>query len=398
MILTPGRSVLHLDLDTFFVSVERLRDSRLNGKPLLIGGSGDRGVVASCSYEARRFGVHSAMPMRMARRLCPQAIIISGDMDAYSRYSRLITDIIRDQSPLFEKSSIDEFYVDLTGMDRFFGIGLWSTELRQRIIRESGLPISSGLSANKMVSKVATGEAKPNGQLQIFSGHEHEFLDPLSISKIPMIGDKTYRLLRSMGIERVRTLRDIPLEMMQRLLGKNGIVLWKRANGIDNSPVIPYSEAKSISTEMTFDQDTIDVVRLRALLLGMTEKLAFRLRDKQQLASCVAVKLRYSNFDTVSRQAMIPYTASDHTMIPKVLELFERLYDRRLLVRLVGVRLSHLVHGSYQINLFEDTEHDIRLYQAIDRMKRKYGPRAVVRAYGMGTGRKRDFVNPFAKE
>lgn len=398
MILTPGRSVLHLDLDTFFVSVERLRDSRLNGKPLLIGGRSDRGVVASCSYEARRFGVHSAMPMRMARRLCPQAIIISGDMDAYSRYSRVVTDIIREQSPVFEKSSIDEFYVDLTGMDRFFGTGKWGSELRQRIIRESGLPISSGLSANKMVSKVATGEAKPNGQLQIFQGCETEFLDPLSISKIPMVGDKTYRLLRSMGIERIRTLRDIPMEMMNRLLGKNGIVLWKRANGIDNSPVVPYSEAKSISTEMTFDQDTIDIARLRAILLSMTEKLAFRLRDKQQLASCVAVKLRYSNFDTVSRQIILPYTASDHVLIPKVLELFERLYDRRLLVRLVGVRLSHLVHGSYQINLFEDTEHDIRLYQAIDRMKRKYGARAVMRAYGMNIGRKRDFVNPFAKE
>lgn len=392
------RSILHLDLDAFFVSVEVLRDSRLKGLPLIIGGNSDRGVVASCSYEARQFGIHSAMPIRMARKLCPEATIISGDMESYSRYSRLVTDIIRDQSPAFEKSSIDEFYIDLTGMDRFFGCYTWSSELRQRIMRESGLPISFGLSVNKMVSKVATGEAKPNGQRHIATGEEQPFLDPLSIRKIPMVGEKTYRLLRNMGVQYVFTLRQIPMPMMQRMLGEQGNLLWRRANAMDDSPVVPYSEAKSISTEMTFEEDTIHIQRVRNILVGMTEKLGFQLRQKAQLTGCVAVKLRYANFDTVSRQLTIPYTGADHLLIPKVLELFDRLYDRRLRIRLIGVRLSHLVRGRHQIDLFSDTEKEIQLYQAIDRMKRKYGTRAVVRAQSLGeTGRRPD-VNPFQKE
>lgn len=391
------RTVLHLDLDAFFVSVEVLRDSRLQGLPLIIGGSSDRGVVSSCSYEARKFGVHSAMPIRMAKRLCPDATIISGDMEAYSRYSRLVTDIIRDSAPSFEKSSIDEFYLDLTGMDRFFGNWKWSLELRDTIIRESGLPISFGLSTNKMVAKVATGEAKPNGKLHVPFGTERPFLDPLSIKKIPMIGDKTYRTLRNMGVQYVMTLRQIPRDMMERLLGQSGRLLWQRANAIDTSPVVPYTEAKSISTEMTFEQDTINVHRMRSLLLGMTEKLGFKLREQQKLTGCITVKLRYANFDTVTRQLTIPYTASDQLLIQKALELFDRLYDRRMRIRLLGVRFSQLIQGRHQIDLFEDTQKEIRLYQAMDRMKRKYGTQAIQRAQGLGEGRHRPEVNPFMK-
>lgn len=391
------RTVLHLDLDAFFVSVEVLRDSRLQGIPLIIGGSSDRGVVASCSYEARRFGVHSAMPIRLARRLCPDATIISGDMEAYSRYSRLVTDIIRDSAPGFEKSSIDEFYLDLTGMDRFFGNWKWSLELRHKIMRESGLPISFGLSTNKMVAKVATGEAKPNGKLHVPSGVERPFLDPLSIRKIPMVGNTTYRTLRNMGVQHVFTLRQIPPAMMEHLLGQQGKLLWRRANGHDDTPVIPYTEAKSISTEMTFEQDSIDIHRMRALLLNMTEKLAFKLRDQQKLTGCITVKLRYANFDTVTRQATLAYTANDTLLIGKALELFDRLYNRRMRIRLLGVRLSHLIQGHPQIDLFNDTEKEVHLYQAIDRLKRKYGTRAIFRAKGLGEGRHRPDVNPFSK-
>lgn len=378
------RTVLHLDLDAFFVSVEVLRDSRLQGLPLIIGGNSDRGVVASCSYEARKFGVHSAMPIRMAKRLCPQATIISGDMEAYSNYSRLVTDIIHDSAPSFEKSSIDEFYLDLTGMDRFFGNWKWSLALRQKIICESGLPISFGLSTNKMVAKVATSEAKPNGKLHVPAGHERPFLDPLSIRKIPMIGDKTYRTLRNMGVQRVITLRQIPRDMMERLLGQSGRIIWQRANAIDNSPVVPYTEAKSISTEHTFEQDTINLQRMRAVLLGMTEKLGFKLREQQKLTGCITVKLRYANFDTVTRQATLPYTANDQLLIEQALTLFDRLYDRRMRIRLLGVRLSHLIQGRPQIDLFQDTQKEIHLYQAIDRMKRKYGAQAIQRAKGLG--------------
>ncbi|MGD1847221.1 MAG: DNA polymerase IV [Salibacteraceae bacterium] len=396
MINEGDRTVVHMDLDTFFVSVERLQNTALEGKPLLIGGQSDRGVVASCSYEARAFGIHSAMPMKLARRLCPDAVILRGDSEKYSQYSMEVTEIIRERVPVYEKSSIDEFYLDLTGMERFFGSYQLASEIRQMVRNETGLPISFGVSRNKTVSKVATGEAKPDGQLQVPQGTEKPFLSPLSVRKIPMIGAKTYHLLRSMGVERVHTLQDMPIELLESVLGKHGIVIWKKANGIDNSPIIPYSERKSISSERTFDADTIDVKQLRAILVAMTERLAFRLRQERKLTACVTVKLRYSNFDTHTQQVRIPYTSSDHVLISRVKELFDKLYQRRMLVRLIGVRLSHLVPGGYQINLFEDTEEMISLYQAIDKMNHRFGgsKKAVVqRAVGLGY-RHRSF-NPF---
>lgn len=389
--------VAHLDLDTFFVSVERLMDSRLNGRPILIGGTSDRGVVASCSYEARRFGVHSAMPMRLAKELCPQATVIRGNTGNYTKYSKMVTEIIREEVPVFEKSSIDEFYVDLTGMDKFFGCMKLASELRQKIIRETGLPISFGLSQNKTVSKVATGEAKPNNQLMIELGREKAFLAPLSVKKIPMVGNKTYQTLRNLGVQQIKTVQEMPMEMMERVFGKSGIIIWKKANGIDNSAVVPYSERKSISTERTFEKDTIDVVKLRGILSAMAENLAFQLRRGQKLTACVTVKVRYSDFNTHSVQCKIPYTAADHLLIPKVLELFDKLYNKRLLVRLIGVRFSHLVGGAYQINLFEDSEELINLYQAMDRMRERYGDRAVIRATGIGAKTLGRF-NPFNGE
>jgi len=391
--MDKGRSIVHMDLDSFFVSVERLYDSRLNGKPILIGGSGDRGVVASCSYEARKFGIHSAMPMRTARQLCPEALIIRGDFEKYSQKSQEITEIIREDVPLFEKSSIDEFYIDYTGMDRFFGCFKMAQELRQRIIKESGLPISLGLSENKTVSKVATGEAKPNNAKEIPKGFEKPFLAPLSVRKIPMIGEKTSLTLYNMGVKKVHTLQVMPAELLEATFGKNGRMIWEKANGIDRSLVTPYSEAKSISSENTFEQDTIDVKMLEANLIAMTEQLGTKLRQKQQLTACVSVKIRYSDFDTHTVQQRIPYTSADPTLIAVVKELFRKLYNRRLLIRLIGVRFSHLVHGNYQINLFEDTQEQIRLYQALDRLNTKYGEKTVCRAIGLQVGRRR--FNPF---
>lgn len=378
------RTIVHMDLDTFFVSVSRLKNNALLGKPVLVGGSSDRGVVASCSYEARKFGVHSAMPMKLARRLCPEAIIIRGDYEDYSKYSGIITDIISEQAPVYEKSSIDEFYLDLSGMDKFFGCYKWATELRQKIQKETGLPISFGLSKNKTVSKVATGEAKPNGQMRIDFGTEKNFLSPLPISKIPMVGEKTAHLLRTMGVERIKTLQEMPVELLENVLGVNGISIWKKANGIDNTPVEPYSERKSISTEETYDSDTTDLNKLTSTLVAMTEKLTFQMRNERKLTACVTVKIRYSNFDTHTIQERIAYTSGDHTLISKVKELFDRLYTRRMLIRLVGIRFSHLVGGAYQIDLFEDSEQMIKLYQAMDRMKKKYGDNTVQRAISSG--------------
>jgi DNA polymerase-4 len=390
---SQNRTVVHMDLDSFFVSVSRLENSALLNKPVIVGGSSDRGVVAACSYEARAFGVHSAMPIRMARRLCPDAIIIRGDYERYSYYSGMVTDIIKEKVPVYEKSSIDEFYIDMSGMDRFYGCYDYATELRSKITKETGLPISFGLSQNKTVSKVATGEAKPNGQRKIDFGNEKDFLAPLSVKKIPMVGDKTYTLLRSMGVEKVLTLQQMPPELLTRVLGDNGHVLWKKANGIDNTPVEPYSERKSISCEETFEQDTTDVAFLKALIVKMTEKLGYQLRSEDKLTACVTVKIRYSNFDTHTMQARIPYSSSDHTLIQRAKELFDKLYERRMLIRLLGVRFSHLVGGGQQINLFEDSEEMINLYQAMDKMRQRFGDQAVQRA--IGTGFKMRQFNPF---
>jgi len=380
MILQPHRTIVHLDMDAFFVSVECLKNASFKGKPLIVGGSSDRGVVAACSYEARKFGIRSAMPIKLARRLCPHAIIIGGDMESYSKYSRMVTDMISERVPLYEKSSIDEFYLDLTGMDKFFGCSKYSGELKQYIMNESGLPVSYGLSSNKLISKVATDEAKPNGQLEIAFGEEKAFLAPLAVEKIPMVGKQTTELLRQMGVRTVRTLSEIPIPYLQNLLGKNGIELWRRANGIDETPVIPYHEQKSISTENTFHKDTIDLNFLHSELTRMTEKIGFELRQQNKLTGCITVKLRYSNFETVTRQVAIPYTSSDHILLQKARELFTKLFDRRLLIRLIGVRFTHLVPGNYQIHLFEDTEEMIRLYQAIDSIKNSFGPDLVMRA------------------
>ncbi|SMO73028.1 DNA polymerase-4 [Saccharicrinis carchari] len=378
------RTILHLDLDTFFVSCERLLDSRLNHRPVLIGGTSDRGVVAACSYEARTYGIHSAMPMKLARMLCPDAVVIRGSSGIYSKFSDMVTDIIKERSPLFEKSSIDEFYVDITGMDKFVRSSyMWSQELRQIILKETHLPISFGLSTSKTVSKVGTGEAKPNNHIRIAEGKEMPFLAPLSIKKIPMVGDKTYHKLRSMGIEKIKTVQDMPVELIERVLGKNGTAIWKKAQGIDNTPVIAWHERKSISTERTFEKDTTDVIKLRSILIAMAESLAYQLRNGNKLTACITLKIRYSDFQTYTKQRRVPYTSLDHTIIETVLDLFEKMYDRRVLIRLIGVRLSHLVGGSYQIRLFEDSEKIIRLYQAMDRMRDRYGQHAVKRAVGM---------------
>jgi DNA polymerase-4 len=376
------RTIVHLDLDSFFVSVERLTNSALIGKPVIIGGFSGRGVVASCSYEARQFGVHSAMPVRMARQLCGDAIFIRGDMERYSRYSRLVTEIIADSAPVYEKASIDEHYLDITGMDRFFGSLKWTHELRRRIIKESGLPLSFGLSVNKTVSKIATGESKPNGELYIPPGKVKPFLLPLSIRKIPMIGPRSYRLLHSMGVSTIRTLSEIPPEMLVQVMGKNGLVIWKKANGIDPSPVVPYREQKSVGTERTFEQDTTDLPFLRHTLIAMVEKTAFELRTKQKLTGCVTVKIRYANFDTHTLQRHLPYTAFDHILIKTALELFDRLYRRRMFIRLIGVRFSHLISGNQQLDLFDEKPEMANLYQAMDHIRKRFGKYAIRRSCG----------------
>lgn len=391
------RSIVHMDLDTFFVSCERLLDSRLVGKPILIGGTSDRGVVASCSYEARKFGIHSAMPMKMAKERCPEAIVIKGNTSTYTNYSKMVTDIIRESAPVYEKASVDEFYLDLSGMDQFFGTLKYASELRQKIINETGLPISFGLSKNKTVSKIATGEAKPNNEMRIDHGTEKGFLGPLSVQKIPMVGLKTYQTLCNLGVRKIQTIQEMPIEMMESALGQNGAGIWKKAQGIDNSPVEQYNERKSISTERTFDYDTIDVHKLKGIMAAMAENLAFQLRRANKLTACVTVKIRYSDFQTHTLQKHIPYTAADHELMPLVSELFERLYNRRMLVRLIGIRYSTLVSGNHQLNLFDDGTRYSELYTAMDKIRQRFGDRAVMRAIALDA-RTIGRCNPFNGE
>lgn len=372
-----------MDLDSFFVSVECVKNSSFLGKPILIGGNSNRGVVASCSYEARKFGVHSAMPMKMALRLCPQAIIVRGDMDSYSKYSQLVTDVIAHESPIYEKASIDEFYLDLSGMDKHFGCYKWSLELRQKIIKESGLPISFGLSVNKFVSKVSTGEAKPNGTRKIDPGVEKEFLAPLSVNKIPGVGKETHKKLAFMGVRDIRTLSKIPPRLLEREFGVMGKGLWEKANAIDRSPVIPYAEQKSMSKERTFTEDTLDLRMIKSLLLDMTDKLAFELRNDKRLASCITIKIRYADFNTFSKQRHVPYTANDAVLTRHAIDLFDQVYERRQLIRLIGVKFSGLVSGSYQIDLFEDTIQQIELLKQIDHIRKRWGITAIGRACGL---------------
>ncbi|MGM8363751.1 DNA polymerase IV [Flavobacterium sp. ARAG 55.4] len=376
-----GRAIVHIDMNTFFVSCERLSNAALNGIPLIIGG-GDRGVVASCSYEARKFGVRSAMPIAMALRLCPQAKVIKGDMELYSQFSHTITEIIQQNAPVVEKASIDEFYLDITGMDQFYGCYKWTNELAGTITKETGLPLTFALSVNKTVSKIGTGEGKQKQNLEIPQHLVRPFLNPLSIQKIPMVGDKTFQLLSRIGIRTIQTLSEMPVEVLQQMIGKNGIELWKKANGIDNNPVEPYSERKSISTEHTFTQDTIDIPKLKRLLLGMVEKLAFQLRSEEWLTSTVVIKIRYANFDTETKQCRVQYTSADHILTKIVTDLFDKLYQRRMRLRLIGIRFSGLVRGSYQIDLFEDTGEMLALYAAMDKMKTRYGFDAVMRCAG----------------
>lgn len=377
------RSVIHMDLDSFYVSVERKLDSSLLGKPVIIGGSSDRGVVASCSYEARQFGIHSAMPSVRARQLCPQAIFVKGDMAMYSKYSREVTEIIKAESPEYEKASIDEHYIDITGMDRYVKDSLvWTRELRDKIVRETGLPISFGLSCNKTTSKIATGQFKPNGEGYVPAGTEKAFLAPLSISKIPGLGKKTYDLLSGKGIEKIETLQRMTPQALRNILGEHGLSIWHKANGTHFSPIEQHWEQTSMSTETTFEKDSKDKTMMERVLIGMVDELGYDLRQMKKITGCVTLKLKYANFESHTFQASIPYTSSDHTILEKIKELFYKNYKGDVWIRLIGVRFSNLIEGSQQTNLFEDTEEKANLYQALDKIRSRFGSDLIMPACG----------------
>ena len=376
------RIIAHFDLDAFFVSVECINDPSLRGKALIVGGHNERGVVAACSYEARKFGIHSAMPMKTAMRLCPHATVVSGTRGEYSRYSRMVTEIIASKAPLFEKASIDEFYLDLTGMDKYFHPYQWTIDLRRQIMDETGLPISFALASNKLIAKIATNEAKPNGYMQVPFGMEQEFLAPFKVNKIPGVGEQTYQALLNLGIQTIKDLSEKPVAFLEAHFGKYGVELWNKSHGLHYSEVVPYHEAKSISTENTFDENISDTEVLLSELVQQTEKVAFELRQDNKMAGCISVKIRYPNFETTSRQTTIPYTFYDHELIPQAKELFKKLHRKGEPVRLLGVRLSELTSEAIQTNLFDDVGRRTELYKAIDDVKTRFGTAAITKATG----------------
>lgn len=381
---TPQRYIAHFDLDSFFVSVEVLLNPSLKGKPVIVGGSAERGVVSTCSYEARKFGVKSAMPMKTALQRCPQAIVVQGSYANYAHYSALVTQIIATRAPLFEKASIDEFYIDLTGMDKYDDPFQWTIRLREEIIQSTGLPISFGMAGNKMVAKIATDMAKPNGYIQVPPGKEKEFLAPLQVSRISGVGEQTLKILETMGVHTIRQLSVTPRSLLIHRLGKMGESLFEKAQGIHTSPVQPFHEAKSVSSEHTFEENLTDAETLMAELVRLTEKVAYSLRQDGQLASCIAIKIRYPDFETRSRQTTIAPTCRDDQFIPVVIQLFQDIYVAGTPVRLLGVRLSEFSRASIQPSLFEDAAKKQHLYAAIDDVKNKFGKTALQKARTVG--------------
>ncbi len=382
MVAPPANIIAHFDLDSFFVSVEYLKNPSLRGKSVIVGGSRERGIVTTCSYEARKFGVHSAMPMKIAMGLCPHAIIVKGTYSEYSKYSRWVTQIIAEKAPVFEKASIDEFYLDLTGMEKFFDPLQWTIDLRNLIISDTGLPISFGIGRNKMIAKMATNEAKPNGYLQVPDGREKEFLAPLAINKIPGVGQQTEQILAYNGFKLIRDLHKSSAETMIQLFGNSGQQLWVRAQGEQRSVFSPGHQAKSISTENTFEENVLDVNLLMMEIVRMTEKVAFSLRKDEKFAGCITIKLRYPDFETTSRQVGIPYTNADDEIIPVAKDLFNKLYKSGKPVRLLGVRLSDFSDNAVQTNLFQNIERKNFLYNAVDNVKNRFGKDSIVRAGG----------------
>lgn len=371
--------IAHFDLDSFFVSVEIINNPSLKGKPVLIGGY-ERGVVSTCSYEARKYGIHSAMPMKKALQLCPHAIVTHASSGQYSKYSRWVTEIIESKVPLFEKASVDEFYIDLSGMDKYFGAAKFAQELRRLITDETGLPISGGLSSARFISKMATNEAKPNGFLEIPHGKETEFLWPLGIEKINGVGKQTEQHLRSFGIYTIEDIAKTPIEHLERIAGKWGEALWHKAHGRGSAEITTDWKQKSMSHENTFHTDFTDVGFLHKELVRLTEKTCYGLREDEKMTGCVTVKIRYSDFETITCQETIDYTALDDVLIAKVKDLFNKNWQKGRPVRLLGVRFSHMIPITMQMSLFENNIEKLQLFKAVDDIKDRFGAKSVTKA------------------
>lgn len=376
------RRIMHIDLDAFFVSVEQVLTPGLKGKPVVVGGKPDRrGVVAAASYEARAFGIHSAMPLATASRLCPQAIFIEGNFARYREASEKFMAILADFSPYLEPMGIDEAYLDVTGFESLHGsIRQMAVKIKQRVRYELGLCASIGIASNKIVAKVASERSKPDGLLEVPAGEERSFLSPLPVGKLPGIGQKSEQVLKSLGVSTIGQLANLPLVVLKSHFGIYGRLVHDHANGIDESQVMPPGEAKSISRETTFEKDTRNASLLKATLRYLGERVGSDLRQKGKLARCIGIKLRYADFTTITRQRTLGQASdTDQTIFDTGLKLMKKeLAKEKRVVRLIGIGVSHLVESGRQLSLLDASPQRLEMLNAtIDRIRQKYGFTAI---------------------
>lgn len=387
-----NRTIFHIDLDAFFVTVEQVLSPSLKGKPVVVGGRPDRrGVVASASYEARAYGVHAAMPLSKAKRLCPDAVFLTGNYRRYSEYSRKFMDILSGYSPCLEPGGLDEAYLDVSGCENF---GSWrnlAARMKDRINKETGLIASVGIAACKVVAKVASDLSKPDGLIEVLPGQEKTFLSPLPVKKLPGVGEKTNTVLMSMGIKTIGQLADMPEATFRARFGAGMIWLYEHASGIDHSAVEAAGEAKSISRETTFETDTTSADFLKATLRYFSEKLGSELRDLNKRTRTVGLKLRYSDFETINRSSTSrDATNLDDEIFKKAVCLFETVQGKKARpVRLIGLEVTNLVGGEGQLSFFDaEAKRVEQLDRTIDQIREKYGFDAIRTGYTMDLKRK----------
>jgi DNA polymerase-4 len=380
--MSRPRQIVHVDMDAFFVSVEELANPSLVGKPVVVGGDPDgRGVVSAASYEARKYGIRSAMPLRTAKRLCPRAIFLHANLQDYGAWSRRVYRIFERYTPDVQAVSIDEAYLDLTGTERLYGPGIGAAErIKLEIKDKLRLNASVGLATNKLVAKVASELAKPNGLCAVLPGCEASFLAPLKIGRLPGVGETTKERLVALGVRRIGQLAQIDKELLVRAFGKMGLWLHERSNGIDTGGVEARSLPKSVSRETTFDEDTADVEKMDRTLFRLVERVGRTLRKEGLQARCLTLKLRYEDFSTVTRSVTLKEgTDLDAVIYEHVKELFSRAYARRARVRLLGVGASHFTSGAWQQSFVGDLDVGKlkRLYRAIDKVRDRFGTDAL---------------------
>jgi DNA polymerase-4 len=374
------KTIFHLDMDAFFVSVERILDPSLEGKPVVVGGDPHgRGVVAACSYEARQFGLHSAMPIRTAFRLCPQGVYLHGHGKEYGRFSRAVKRLLERYFPIVQQASIDEFYLDFTGCEKIYGEPVqFAQRLQNEIWDKLHLPSSIGIASNKTIAKIASDYKKPRGITFVPNGKEKDFLAPLPIERIPGIGKATFPMLRSRGFKVVGDIANASPDYLSALLGKFGTDLWEKANGKGNDILVTGHERKSISKETTFDKDLVSKPKIEAILFELVSEACQLLRNENWQTSTVSIKLRYTDFVTLTRARTIEPTDDDKVVYEIAKDLFEKSFNRRVGIRLIGIHLSKLNHFTEQCILFEDNETiRKRMLRAVMKIRDKYGFEAI---------------------